>query len=542
MRAARIAKLGARAGRFTRLAKLLRFLPFMPDTQASNQGTAKVISARLITSLSMRVSCLIIVMVIVMPVVSMWTYPLQDWSMSSWLGILDAASSQFPDSFDEQLRAALGAGARSTEARRQLRPSRGPQSRLRVQLQEAQPDRLPDEHAPAGRHHGADGGNALNLRLRAGPPAVGEAAAPGEEDGVEDLPVRDRHGGDDEVPEEDEADEEPDAEEEAAADFGNETQLLERVVVKLAVLSEIATSKSALDPEAMEDLGAADRAVIHGYQGQGQDVTIIENAGLSLELIDSDNLNPLELDKARNRAAATYFLSQLHHGMALDAVVLQQFVEAVEAGYLKTSPYHNWYHAVDVAHCVHRILRLCGTEHYLSSTERFGILVSSVCHDIGHPGLNNMYLVETAHELALRYNDKSPLENMHCARLFELVSAAKCNIFALMPKHQYQEVRRVCVEVILHTDNAQHFAMIKEVQMLYEVHSEMFALLREKNKYISAFTLTTDALEHLSQQDSRKLMAKLFLHFSDISNCMKPFRICEIWAMKIMEEFFMQGD
>merc|ERR1712060_207907 len=32
------------------------------------------------------------------------------------------------------------------------------------------------------------------------------------------------------------------------------------------------------------------------------------------------------------------------------------------------------------------------------------------------------------------------------------------------------------------------------------------------------------------------------LHMSDISNSMKPFRICRIWANQVLEEFFLQGD
>merc|ERR1711870_231526 len=37
-------------------------------------------------------------------------------------------------------------------------------------------------------------------------------------------------------------------------------------------------------------------------------------------------------------------------------------------------------------------------------------------------------------------------------------------------------------------------------------------------------------------------MGKLLLHMADISNSIKPFRICRIWAWVVLEEFFMQGD
>lgn len=53
--------------------------------------------------------------------------------------------------------------------------------------------------------------------------------------------------------------------------------------------------------------------------------------------------------------------------------------------------------------------------------------------------------------------------------LLGLIGSCRGNIFSTLSKTQYHEVRKVCVEAILHTDNAQHFTMIKDVQMLYEV-------------------------------------------------------------------------
>eukprot|EP00747_Dinoflagellata_sp_TGD_P101009 gnl/TRDRNA2_/TRDRNA2_168214_c8_seq2.p1 gnl/TRDRNA2_/TRDRNA2_168214_c8~~gnl/TRDRNA2_/TRDRNA2_168214_c8_seq2.p1 ORF type:complete len:302 (-),score=49.93 gnl/TRDRNA2_/TRDRNA2_168214_c8_seq2:25-870(-) len=185
---------------------------------------------------------------------------------------------------------------------------------------------------------------------------------------------------------------------------------------------------------------------------------------------------------------------------------------------------------------------MCSSEKYLSSNERYALLVSAVCHDVGHPGLNNAFLVETAHELALRYNDKSPLENMHCSRLFEFASVPNQNVFASMSKLQFQEVRRVCIEAVLHTDMTHHWTMVKDVQMMDEVHTE---LLHENRTVwaddVSKFP-TKDGIECFRQPESRKLFVNLFLHFADISNSTKPFRIYKLWALRVLEEFFMQGD
>merc|ERR1712139_396064 len=40
-----------------------------------------------------------------------------------------------------------------------------------------------------------------------------------------------------------------------------------------------------------------------------------------------------------------------------------------------------------------------------------------------------------------------------------------------------------------------------------------------------------------------KLMwMELFLHFSDVSNPLKPFTMCHAWAIRVLDEFFAQGD
>lgn len=593
MRAARIAKLGARAGRFTKLAKLLRFLPGMSNVD-DGAGTAKLISSKLITALSTRTSCLIILLVMIMPLFNLWAYPEEDWSPNSFINILEACYMRYPARFQQQLTEITAfydqksyhpwrVRARSMEHPVEVTnalpwdSSKGPPRRMSNNVVFTSDHLIVEFNFMSPNQLDAWMNIILLLivmilmiafSLILSQSVSSIVLTPLEQlltqvrqmastifQSVTDMEV---------VMKEEAKDDRSEESVEDAKKFGNETQLLAKVVQKLAVISEITMNKPVLDAQTLQNLAEGDRAVISGFQGTIQDTefadrgdvengldmeaielaqrAMVENAGLSMELIDSWNLNPLELDKARNHVAAMYFCSSHNHGVEFDSVVMGNFLSDAECGYVKSAPYHNWFHAVDTTHGVYRMLQLCAADAYLTREERYAVLVSAVCHDIGHPGLNNGFLIETSHELALRYNDKSPLENMHCSKMFELVGQARCNIFSTLSKTQYHEVRKVCVEAILHTDNAQHFSMIKDVQMLYEVNSDLWDASRNLFLQEDEPCLAQEAIDCLRLPDNRKLVVNLTLHTSDISNSMKPFRISRIWAWQVLEEFFVQGD
>ena len=98
-----------------------------------------------------------------------------------------------------------------------------------------------------------------------------------------------------------------------------------------------------------------------------------------------------------------------------------EFLSAIADRYLD-NPYHNYKHGCDVCHTVYRLVRLSGLEAVFTGVEFFSLLVAAVAHDVGHLGVNNAFLVKSRHELAVRYEDQSPLEKMHCSVLMEVGS------------------------------------------------------------------------------------------------------------------------
>jgi len=98
LRASRAAKVGARAGRLSRVLKILRFLPLLtrksPQNKAVSVATKSLKSAELTNLLATRIACLTILLIMVVPLFDMWTFPLRDHSLQTWAERLALSFSQ----------------------------------------------------------------------------------------------------------------------------------------------------------------------------------------------------------------------------------------------------------------------------------------------------------------------------------------------------------------------------------------------------------------------------------------------------------------
>ena len=83
-------------------------------------------------------------------------------------------------------------------------------------------------------------------------------------------------------------------------------------------------------------------------------------------------------------------------------------------------PYHNNTHAADVLHSTFCLLNHPSLRGCFTDIEIFASLVAAACHDVGHPGYTNQFLVATQSPLAILYNDQSVLENHHAASTFKV--------------------------------------------------------------------------------------------------------------------------
>jgi hypothetical protein len=204
---------------------------------------------------------------------------------------------------------------------------------------------------------------------------------------------------------------------------------------------------------------------------------------------------------------------------AINNTVLRNFLTAVEHGYNRLNFYHNSIHAADVTastvFLMQKGLSRCGN---LVDLDAFALVVSALCHDIGHPGVNNAFLVATADDLALKYNDHSCLENMHVNKAFTIILNENCNILKCLTKADYQRFRKNMVSAILATDLQLHFDKLNE-----------FRNNLEKKLDIS--------------DDKFRIMAiQMCLKCADIGHGARKLSIHKKWTSLISKEFFRQGE
>jgi hypothetical protein len=206
---------------------------------------------------------------------------------------------------------------------------------------------------------------------------------------------------------------------------------------------------------------------------------------------------------------------------SIEPEVLEKFLIAVRKHYNR-NPYHNWRHAFDVAQASFCFLVQFHGRDSLTDLDILSLLVASLCHDLAHPGVNNDFMIKTASDISILYNDQSVLENLHCCLLFKMTNShPEINIFASLTNQDFKYVRRAIVGCILATDLAMH------------------------SSYVSQLSAKVDsgANWNKDREAERLLLLKCIIKMADIGNVARKWDGPGFkWGCCISEEFFCQGD
>ncbi|EXJ70624.1 3',5'-cyclic-nucleotide phosphodiesterase [Cladophialophora psammophila CBS 110553] len=220
---------------------------------------------------------------------------------------------------------------------------------------------------------------------------------------------------------------------------------------------------------------------------------------------------------------------------------LLHFMQGCRIAYNSFVLYHNFRHAVDVLQSVFYFLLQIGTlppypagaqpsrfadkkspiARLLGPFEALTLLVSAIGHDVGHPGVNNMFLVKLNAPLAQLYNDQSVLEAFHCAAYSQILRRHWHAAFL------DKALRKLMISTILATDMGIHSDYMQQLGNLQEKIHE---------------SGVTDGWSPKDIDWARTLTCGLLIKCADISNVARPWLVAEKWTHLLQKEFAHQGE
>ena len=192
------------------------------------------------------------------------------------------------------------------------------------------------------------------------------------------------------------------------------------------------------------------------------------------------------------------------------------FLLASRTAYNDFVLYHNFRHVVDVLQAMFYFLVQVGTlppypagsqpakaptsaiATLLQPFDALTLLIAAIGHDVGHPGVNNAFLVALNAPLAQLYNDRSVLESFHCAAYSQILRRYWPVAFADI------SMRKLMINSILATDMGVHFKYMADLGNLQEKFSD--------NKR------SLDGWNVKQKEEFKELTCGLLIKCADISN------------------------
>ena len=192
-----------------------------------------------------------------------------------------------------------------------------------------------------------------------------------------------------------------------------------------------------------------------------------------------------------------------------------------------THAYHNKAHTISVVHHLHILLEQLSHSMLIDELTLVACYIAAASHDVLHLGVNNDFLIQTRHQLAVMYNDISPMEMMHAATCVRLMQ--NHDVLLGMAPELEREVRSLIIELILATDMKHHFEHISNFN---------------RNMRDCGGVWRTHASQELSfsSEESVRAVLKMAIKCSDLAHLTLPKDQHVRWVSALLEEFHAQGD
>ena len=212
---------------------------------------------------------------------------------------------------------------------------------------------------------------------------------------------------------------------------------------------------------------------------------------------------------------------------------LDPFLVSISNQYYKTTLYHNSMHGADVTQSLCLYFLNSNAEEICQSLvlDLLGILIAALGHDLGHPGLTNLFHINSSSELAITYNDASCLENFHTSKLFRTIRNPETDIFEKLSVQDYKTIRKRMIGNILSTDMANHGKIMTVIK-------SRIAINKAENK--TKFELLSG--NEKTKFEEQQSLFDFLIHAADLAHNTKLFSISLKWVELLSEEFWLQGD
>ena len=218
-----------------------------------------------------------------------------------------------------------------------------------------------------------------------------------------------------------------------------------------------------------------------------------------------------------------------------NSITIYNFIKSIKENYSKNAIYHTEKHAIDMLQTLSMYISKSNIITYLdlNNIDIISLLISGLCHDVGHPGYNNDYQIKMLTDLSVTYNDKSVLENYHISLTFQILKNDNCNIFKILSKNEFSYIRKRMIDMVLATDMSFHSRIIALMKNRVENNNikngENSDKIINKNNNDNLFNEQQEVLNYL-------------IHIGDLSHSSKKFEITYKWSFLLSEEFWRQGD
>jgi len=195
------------------------------------------------------------------------------------------------------------------------------------------------------------------------------------------------------------------------------------------------------------------------------------------------------------------------------------------------NPYHNFLHAFSVLHVCYLLLKTTAMINHFNTMDILTIFIAAICHDLEHPALTNAYQVNSASLLAMRYNDKSVLENHHAHIGSILLKKPELNILNGLNDDEMSKVRKSMISIILHTDMSYHQDIVTQ---LLEFGDRNYIDIDES-------TESTDSTESSINISDKLFLSQTLVHLGDLSNPIMRWDQSHEWSLRVIDEFIDQS-